>query len=107
MCNSVRPLAEASAASASPYSGGGSTLERREERPGVIQGKTKLYLRVNSIDDPAVAYLRKVLIMFPGRGQIVFYAQDTQKRYGLPGLIHTSLGREAREVLGEENVVVK
>ena len=107
MCNSVRPLAEASAASASPYSGGGSTLERREERPGVIQGKTKLYLRVNSIDDPAVAYLRKVLIMFPGRGQIVFYAQDTQKRYGLPGLIHTSLVREAREVLGEENVVVK
>ena len=54
-----------------------------------------------------MAYLRKVLIMFPGRGQIVFYAQDTQKRYGLPGLIHTSLVREAREVLGEENVVVK
>ena len=46
--------------------------------PGVIQGKTKLYLRVNSIDDPAVAYLRKVLIMFPGKGQIVFYAQDPE-----------------------------
>ncbi len=107
MCNSVRPLAEASAAPASPYSGGGSTLERREDKPGIMQGKTKLYLRVNSIDDPAVAYLRKVLVMFPGRGQIIFYAQDTQKRYGLPGLIHTSLVREAREVLGEENVVVK
>ncbi len=84
MCNSVRPLAEASAAPASPYSGGGSTLERREERPGVMQGKTKLYLRVNSIDDPAVAYLRKVLIMFPGRGQIIFYAQDTQKDMDCP-----------------------
>ncbi len=65
--------------------------------PGRHPGQDQAHLRVNSIDDPAVAYLRKVLIMFPGRGQIVFYAQDTQKRYGLPGLIHTSLVREARK----------
>ena len=73
----------------------------------MIAGKTKLYLRVPSISDPAVVYLRKVLVMFPGTSQLIFYAEDTKKRYGMPCLLHTSLVREAREVLGEENVVLK
>ena len=107
MCDSVWPLAGISGEE-SPYSGGGSTLASREEdKPGVIAGKTKLYLRVPSISDPAVVYLRKVLIMFPGTSQLIFYAEDTKKRYGMPCLLHTSLVREAREVLGEENVVLK
>ena len=107
MCESLQPLASVSGKE-SPYSGGGSTLSVREaDRPGVIDDKTKLYLRVPSISDPAVAYLRKVLVMFPGSNQLIFYAEDTKKRYGIPCLLHTSLVREAREVLGEENVVLK
>ena len=107
MCESIQPLAGVTGRE-SPYSGGGSTLAAREEdKPGVIGDKSKLYLRVPSISDPAVTYLRKVLIMFPGNSQLVFYAEDTKKRYGMPCLLHTSLVREAREVLGEENVVLK
>ena len=38
---------------------------------------------------------------------MVFYFADTGKRFGAPCLIHTSLIRELRELLGEENVVIK
>ena len=48
-----------------------------------------------------------MLVMFPGTGQMVFYFQDTKKRYGMPCLIHTSLVRELKALLGEKNVVVK
>ena len=109
MCNSVRPLSDAERRDV-PYSGGGATVRAPnggESRPGVIAGKTRLYLRVPSMSHPAVEYIRKVLVMFPGCGQLIFYAEDTQKRYGVPCLIHTSLVRELKEVLGEENVVVK
>ena len=104
MCDFLQPLASAGE---SPYSGGPATLDRPADRPGVIADKSRLYLRVPSISDPSVAYLRKVLVMFPGKSQLIFYAKDTQKRYGASCLIHTSLVREAREVLGEENVVLK
>lgn len=108
MCNSVRPLAEAGPAEAS-YSGGPSTIrgESGAARPGVIPGKDKLYLKVPSITDDRVAYIRKVLVMFPGTGKLVLYAEDTKKQYGISCLIHTSLVREMQEVLGAENVVVK
>ena len=104
MCDFLQPLASVGE---SPYSGGPATLDRPADRPGVIADKSRLYLRVPSISDPSVAYLRKVLVMFPGKSQLIFYAKDTQKRYGASCLIHTSLVREAREVLGEENVVLK
>jgi DNA polymerase-3 subunit alpha len=107
MCNSVRPLEKADA-DAVPYGGGGATIRpTNADKPGVLPGKSKFYLRVPNIQDERVSYIRKLLIMFPGEGQLIFYAQDTGKRYGLPCLIHSSLLRELREVLGEENVVVK
>ena len=113
MCNTVRPLnAQALAAAAQ----GGHRpapaarepfAPRRESRPGVMEGKSKIYLRLPGKDHPAVEQIRKMLIMFPGEGQLVLYFTDSGKRYGIPCLIHTSLVRELVEMLGEENVVVK
>ena len=78
-----------------------------EAAPGVIPGARKLYLNFASSNDPRVGKVRQMLVMFPGMGQMVFYFQDTKKRYGMPCLIHTSLVRELKALLGEENVVVK
>ena len=107
MCNAVKPLASIRRADIE-YSGGGATIRpQRKEKPGVMEGKTKLYVKVPSIDDPAVAHIRRVLVMFPGESQLVLVTADTGKRYGMPCLIHTSLLTELKETVGEQNVVVK
>ena len=74
---------------------------------GIIPGARKLYLNFETSADPRVNKVRQMLVMFPGTGQMVFYFQDTKKRYGMPCLIHTSLVRELKALLGEKNVVVK
>ena len=45
--------------------------------------------------------------MFPGKQQMIIYCQREQKRVGAHCLIHEGLVQELREMLGEENVVVK
>ncbi len=77
--------------------------ERREE----LASARRIYLRLPSLEDRRVERIRKMLIMFPGNGQLVFCCQDSGRRYGLPCLIHPSLLRELRALLGEENVCVK
>ena len=107
MCGSVRPLDELRQGKM-VYTAGPATVQpQQEEQTGILTGKSCLYVKVPSIDVPAVAYIRKILIMFPGTGQMVVVADDTKKRYGIPCLIHSSLVRELKELLGEENVVVK
>jgi DNA polymerase III subunit alpha len=103
-CDSVRPLEQAEVKT---YGGGGRTIRGEEPKPGVIRDSSHIYVRVPSIEDERVKYIRKIMIMFPGEGQLVIYAEDTKKRYGIPCLIHTSLVRELCEVMGQENVVVK
>ncbi len=76
-------------------------------QPGVIPGARKIYLNFPAATDPRIERVRKMLIMFPGAGQMVFYCADTKRRYGMPCLIHSSLVRELKNLLGEQNVVVK
>ena len=45
--------------------------------------------------------------MFPGRERMIIFVADTKRRLGADCLIRDSLVRELRELLGEENVVVK
>ncbi len=100
MCNSVRALAlEQSAPPLAPA--------REREKSGQPAPGQKIYLRVASMEDERIAYVKKLLIMFPGQGQLIVYATDTQKRYGLPCLPHSSLVGELQAVFGAENVVVK
>ncbi len=87
--------------------GAGAPAPAVPEQPGVVPGARRIYLNLPALEDARVERIRKMLIMFPGNGQIVFCCRDSGRRFGAPCLIHTSLIRELRALLGEENVVVK
>jgi len=70
-------------------------------------GAQKLYVRLPSESCAAYERIKLLLIMFPGSSQAVFYFSDTGRRKGCACVIHDALLRELRELLGEENVVVK
>ena len=67
----------------------------------------KLWVRLPSQEHPAVQRIQLILQMFPGRQQIILYFTDTKKRVGTRCVIHEALVEELKEMLGEENVVVK
>ena len=94
MVDSIRPLTGVEAASAQPA------------QPAAPQ-TPKLYVRVNSTDAKALRKLELLLEMFPGGEQMVLYFPDNGKRMGASCVIHGALLKELREMLGEENVVVK
>jgi len=71
------------------------------------QAERKLYVRLKSEDDPACERIKLILVMFPGNEQMVLYFEDTKKRRGARCVIHDALVKELREMLGDENVVVK
>ena len=91
MCDRLRPLEE----------NGGSA----EADPGRVR---KLYLRLPSQGDPRWGRILRILIMFPGREPIRAKFMDTERwAPAYPCEIHPLLLKELRELLGEENVVVK
>ncbi len=71
-----------------------------------MAGKT-LFLKFHSIDHPAVRHMKLVFQMFPGTTQVKMVMADTRKVFATQVLLHEALLQEARETLGEENVVVK
>ena len=72
----------------------------------VLQGET-LYLKFPSIEDKSVRHMKLVFSMFPGNTQVKMVMADTRKVYGTHAMLHRALIAEAKEVLGEENVVIK
>jgi len=97
MCDSVYPLSQVDAAAGE---------ERPQEKREEATGKT-LYLKFPHKDHPSVRHMRLVFNMFPGTTQVKMVMADTRKVYGTQVLLRDALLREARETLGEENVVVK
>ena len=77
------------------------------DRPGVIPEARRIYVQFDSPEDPRLERARKMLIMFPGNGQLVCCFQNSKRRLGLSCLIHTSLVRELKNLVGETRVVVK
>lgn len=84
------------------------------QRPHDLEGRSRpaaparrIYVQVPSMSDPKVQKIRQYLVMFPGNQQLVCCCADSKKRFGIPCLIHTSLVRELKKLLGEECVVVK
>ena len=94
MCDSAQPLA---------------TVEQTE--PEVQEQKKAdprtLYLKIPSLEHPATRHMKLVLRMFPGKTQVKIVMADTRKVYGTTAGLHPALLEEAKETLGEENVVVK
>ena len=48
-----------------------------------------------------------IMTMFPGSQKMVIYIADEKKKIGTQCIIHPALIDELKEMLGEENVVVK
>ena len=66
-----------------------------------------LYLKFPSLDHPSVRHMKLVFQMFPGNAAVKMVMADTRKVYGTHASLHEALLQEARETLGEANVVVK
>lgn len=99
MCDSAYPLATVT---------GGLPLEQTAEPPSNKLEKGEiLYLKFPSLDHPSLKHLKLVFTMFPGETHVKMVMADTRKVYGTRVLLHKALLKEAREVLGAENVVVK
>ena len=66
-----------------------------------------LWLKIPSKDDPRFSKIEKILVMFEGEERMIIYCEDTKKRMSARCFIHASLVKELKEILGEDNVVVK
>ena len=80
----------------------------RPEQPPVRQNLSgKLYLKLPTEEGALFRKTRAILNMFPGESQVVVYFADTKVRRGTRcGFTGTMLS-ELKNVLGEENVVLK
>ncbi len=67
----------------------------------------KLWVKLTGVGDPMLKRIQLILTMFPGQQQMILYCAAEKKRMGARCLIHQALVEELRELLGEENVVVK
>ena len=76
--------------------------KRTQAVPGQV-----LYLKFPSLDHPSVRHMKLVFQMFPGTTAVKMVMADTRKVYGTHAVLHEALLQEARETLGDENVVVK
>ena len=75
------------------------------EQPRVLAGT--LYLRLPTEEGALFSKIRAILNMFPGESQAVVYFADTKQRRGTHCSLDSRMLNELRNVLGEENVVVK
>ena len=66
-----------------------------------------LYLRLNSESDPAFRKVKAIINMFPGERKAVVYFADTKLRRGAQCDLNQYMLQELRNLLGEENVVIK
>ncbi|MDR3968717.1 MAG: DNA polymerase III subunit alpha [Dysosmobacter sp.] len=93
LCDSAYPLSAAGAPAAE-----GQTAKAPDQ---------VLYLKFPSLDHPSVRHMKLVFQMFPGNAAVKMVMADTRKVYGTHAGLHEALLQEARETLGEANVVVK
>ena len=75
------------------------------QKPQVLSGT--LYLRLPTEQDPLFAKVRAILNMFPGESQAVVYFADTKQRRGTRCSLDSRMLDELKNVLGEQNVVLK
>ncbi|MCD7917235.1 MAG: OB-fold nucleic acid binding domain-containing protein, partial [Clostridiales bacterium] len=99
LVDTISPLAQETGPDLPPEAG-------EAARPGVVPDARRIWLRLPSQDTPEAKKAHQMLVMFPGTGRMIFYYADTGVRERQPCLIHTSLVRELKALLGEENVVV-
>lgn len=92
VADSISPLTE----SAAP-----DVPERRETQD------QRLWVKLPGRDDRRMRRIELILTMFPGEQQMVIWCEREKKRIGARCIIHDALIQELREMLGDENVVIK
>ena len=105
MADTIRPIEEADsmkAAAARPD--GASKPAPHGDDPATQQ---KLWVKLPAADDPRIKRIELILTMFPGQQQMVIYCAREKRKLTARCIIHDSLVAELKEMLGEENVVVK
>ena len=95
MCDSIYPLSSVEGPAPEP-----------QEQKKQAAGET-LFLKFPSLSDASIRHMKLVFHMFPGTGTVKMVMADTRKVYATQALLHPALVKEAQEVLGNENVVVK
>ena len=75
-------------------------------KPQVMEGGT-LYLKLAGENDPNYRKVRAIVNMFPGNGKVVVFFADTRARRGAQAALDTRMLNELKNLLGEENVVLK
>ena len=94
--NRARPISDFADGTAEP-----EQPVRQEQRQGT------LYLKISGESDPAYRKVKAILNMFPGENGVVLYFADTKLRRGTRCVLSESMIRELKNVLGQENVVIK
>ena len=105
MAGTIRPIEEADsmkAAAARPD--GAPKPAPHGDDPAAQQ---KLWVKLPAADDPRIKRIELILTMFPGQQQMVIYCAREKRKLTARCIIHDSLVAELKEMLGEENVVVK
>ena len=77
------------------------------EEPVKPQAQATLYLRLPTESGTLFPKIRAILNMFPGNSRVVVYFADTKQRRGTSCALAPSMLSELKNVLGEENVVLK
>ncbi len=67
----------------------------------------KLFLKLDSRDQKTLRRIDLILQMFEGKDTLVQYFADIQKQRSCSCLVHEAMVKEFKEILGEENVVLK
>ena len=94
MVDTIRPLSDI-----------GSMPEQHV--PTAAKADSKLWVKLKSRDDPVMQRIELILTMFPGSQQMIIWCEKEKKRIGASCLIHEGLVAELKELLGDENVVLK
>ena len=66
-----------------------------------------LYLRLPTEEGPLFARIRSILQSYPGKSPVVVYFEDTKLRRGSACTLKPALIAELKQVLGNDNVVIK
>ena len=105
MADTIRPIEEAdSMKAAATRPDGAPKPAPHGDDPAAQQ---KLWVKLPAADDPRIKRIELILTMFPGQQQMVIYCAREKRKLTARCIIHDSLVAELKEMLGEENVVVK
>ena len=99
MVDSIRPLSDIGTLA--------QTAAVQKPAAPAAQPGQKLWVKLPGADDPRLHKIELILTMFPGTEQMIIWCEREKKRIGARCLIHPALVQELKEMLGDENVVVK